>query len=314
MESQLLTRNEFRESVFERDGYSCVICGKPAADAHHIMERRLFKNGGYIIDNGASLCSKHHLEAEMTTLSCEEIREAAGIDIIVLPDQLYNSQRYDKWGNQILPNGTRLKGELFDDPSVRKILKMGGVLGYFIDIIKYPRTYHLSWSPGVTRDDRIMNDYRIFEGKSVVITEKRDGENTTMYNSRKPHARSLDTDNHPSRKWVVDYWARYFAYQDKIPEGWRVCGENLYAMHSIPYTNLTTYFEMFSIWDENNVCLSWSETEEWSDLLEIDLVPIIYKGVWDMDIINDINEYIEKERDNIEGYVVRLTRSFHFSE
>ena len=43
----LLTRDEFREGVFARDHNNCVICGEPAADAHHIVERRLFSDGGY---------------------------------------------------------------------------------------------------------------------------------------------------------------------------------------------------------------------------------------------------------------------------
>lgn len=48
-----LTRDEFRKSVFERDKYKCIICGEKAIfndknevvnlDAHHIIERRLFK-------------------------------------------------------------------------------------------------------------------------------------------------------------------------------------------------------------------------------------------------------------------------------
>ena len=31
---ETLTRDEFREGVFERDKYRCVICGQPAIDAH----------------------------------------------------------------------------------------------------------------------------------------------------------------------------------------------------------------------------------------------------------------------------------------
>jgi hypothetical protein len=125
----LLDRDTFRESVFERDGHRCVICGAPAVDAHHFLERRLWgETGGYFIDNGASLCAEHHLEAEMTTLSCDDIRSAAGIESLVLPPHFYEDVEYDKWGNQILKNGTRLKGELFDDQSVQKILKSGKLL------------------------------------------------------------------------------------------------------------------------------------------------------------------------------------------
>lgn len=41
----ILTRDQFRESVFERDSHTCVICKNPSQDAHHIVERRLFSDG-----------------------------------------------------------------------------------------------------------------------------------------------------------------------------------------------------------------------------------------------------------------------------
>jgi 5-methylcytosine-specific restriction endonuclease McrA len=34
--NKLLTRDDFRESVFKRDGHKCVICKAPGVDAHHI--------------------------------------------------------------------------------------------------------------------------------------------------------------------------------------------------------------------------------------------------------------------------------------
>ncbi len=118
----LLTRDEFRNNVFERDNHLCIICGDKAKDAHHIMERRLFQDGGYYLDNGASLCQKHHIEAEQTILSTERIREVLHIKKAILPDDYYSDVVYDKWGNIILSNGTRLRGELFDDESVQKII------------------------------------------------------------------------------------------------------------------------------------------------------------------------------------------------
>jgi len=313
MKPIVLNRDDFRNGVFERDNHCCVICKKPAIDAHHIVERRLFANGGYFIDNGASLCSQHHLEAEMTTLSCDEIRKAAKITNIVLPDHFYSDVDYDKWGNEILKNGDRVKGELFEDESVKKILGLGGLLPLFINRYKYPRTYHLPWSPGMNRDDRMMSDINIFNGQKVVILEKMDGENTNWYNDYE-HARSLTSSSHPSRSWMKNLWAQK-AYN--IHSDWRVCGENLFAKHSIHYTKangnaLKSFFYMFSIW-EKNTCLSWKETEEWAELLEIELVPIIYKGIWDMEFINKLNKRMESNS-MIEGYVVRLEREFHFSE
>ena len=308
----ILNRDDFRNAVFERDNYKCVICKETAVDAHHIMERRLFPDSGYYIDNGASLCAKHHILAETTELSTDEIREATCIKIIILPPHLYENAKYDKWGNEILKNDERIKGELFEDESVQKILK--NVLHLFTDKVKYPRTYHLPWSPGMNRDDRMMNDVNIFNGQEVMICEKMDGENTTWSN-KFMHARSLETSAHPSRNWVKNLWAQY-AYN--IPDGWRVCGENMFAKHAIHYSEknnnaLKSYFYMFSIWDDKNVCLSWKETKEWAILLELSLVPVFYEGMWNMEVIEGLNNKMINNK-NIEGYVVRLAREFHYSE
>jgi hypothetical protein len=43
---QLLTREEFKRQVFARDGH-CAFCQLPPVDAHHILERRLWPDGGY---------------------------------------------------------------------------------------------------------------------------------------------------------------------------------------------------------------------------------------------------------------------------
>src|SRR5271157_989356 len=109
----LLTRDDFRAQVLKRDHYTCVFCDKTARDAHHIIERKLFPDGGYYIDNGVSVCEEHHILCEKTLISCEEIRNKAKISTVLLPDHLKNDQPYDKWGNPILPNGQRLRGELF---------------------------------------------------------------------------------------------------------------------------------------------------------------------------------------------------------
>lgn len=172
----LLERNDFRESVFKRDGHKCVLCFEPAQDAHHIIERRLWGDGGYYLNNGASLCGKCHIKAESTDISCEEIRSAAKIERVALPEHLYRDNEYDKWGNIILPNGSRIKGELFYDESVQKIL--GDKIKDFSSYVKYPRTYHLPFSESRTKDDRTLSDCSIFEGREVVVTEKMDGATT----------------------------------------------------------------------------------------------------------------------------------------
>lgn len=84
---RLLTREEFRRLVFERDLERCVIpgCGAAAVDAHHIVPRRDFPDGGYYLANGVALCAGHHLDAEMGRISPDDLRRHAGITRIVMP-------------------------------------------------------------------------------------------------------------------------------------------------------------------------------------------------------------------------------------
>lgn len=310
----LLNRDTFRRSIFARDGYKCVICGFSSIpdekgdciglDAHHIIERRLFSDGGYYLSNGATLCEKHHIEAEQTTLSVEEIRLACKIEKYTIPEHFYNDVTYDKWGNVFLDGNKRTKGELFYDESVQKILKQGGVIHDFVKYVKYPRTYHLPWSY-LSKDDRQLKNDNIFLNKNVIVSLKMDGENSTLYNDY-IHARSINSGSHESRNWLKGYWSQ-FAYM--LDENMRICGENLYAKHTVFYNDLPSYFMLFSIWIDN-VCLSWDETLEYANILNLHTVPIIYEGEYNKEkIIQSFKEY-EKTH---EGYVVRLADSFNFS-
>lgn len=45
----------------------------------HIIERKLFDDGGYYLNNAASVCEKHHIECEKTLITVEEVYKAAKI-------------------------------------------------------------------------------------------------------------------------------------------------------------------------------------------------------------------------------------------
>lgn len=301
----LLTRTDFREGVFERDNHRCVVCGAPAVDAHHILERRLFPDGGYYLANGASVCEEHHLACETTDISVEQIRDYCKITKPVLPPHLYDDQPYDKWGNPIMPNGQRLRGELFYDESVQKVLATK--LSLFTEYVKYPRTHHAPWSPGMNDDDRILDSMESFVGRRVIVTEKMDGENTSLYYDY-THARSIDGRSHPSRDWVKAFWNSHIRFQ--IPPGWRICAENLYAEHSIPYDKLPSYLMGFSVWSDRNNCLGWDDSLEWFDLLDMNHVPVLFDGIYDEQAIRNI----KLDSKTSEGYVIRLADEFSYKD
>lgn len=167
--------------------------------------------------------------------------------------------------------------------------------------MKYPSTPHLPFSETITREDRIIPSLDIFRDKRVIITEKRDGENTTM-TKEYIHARSLDSIDHESRHFVKSIWSNI---KHNIPNNWRICGENLYAKHSIFYDNLVSYFEVFNIW-QNKTCLSWDDTVLFCELLELSHVPVLYDGIFTETCLPKINT--EKQ----EGYVIRIASEFNY--
>ena len=63
---------------------------------------------------------------------------------------------------------------------------------------KYPRTFHLPYSPSVSDDDKMLPDDSQFWNREVSVSVKMDGENTTVYPDGTCHARSLDG---WGRKW-----------------------------------------------------------------------------------------------------------------
>lgn len=60
-------RAKFRDSTFKRDSHRCRVCGESSKplDAHHITDRTLMPNGGYVTENGISLCPECHEKAEV---------------------------------------------------------------------------------------------------------------------------------------------------------------------------------------------------------------------------------------------------------
>lgn len=174
--------------------------------------------------------------------------------------------------------------------------------------VKYPKTMHLPWSPGLQNDDRVITSLDAFIGEEVVVTEKMDGENTTLYTDTL-HARSIDGRYHPSRSWVKGFWGEKIA--GRLPHFFRICGENMYAQHSIAYYDLESYFYGFSLWD-GDVCLAWDDTEIAFESWGVTPVPVLWRGEWNENTIRYLSTNLNLLTQ--EGLVVRVARSFTMDE
>ena len=175
---------------------------------------------------------------------------------------------------------------------------------------KYPHSWHLPYSEKPTKGDTKHDRDDHFTNKQVVVSIKMDGENTTIYNDS-IHARSLDSKvDSEDRRWIDTL--RKSKVEGNIPDDYRICGENLFYRHTCIYDDLDSMFYVFSIWDGDK-CLSWDETKMWCGILGLNHVPIIYEGIYDIDIIGEKYKEYVKNNKSVEGYVVRIIDEFNIS-
>lgn len=177
---------------------------------------------------------------------------------------------------------------------------------------KYNRTYHLPWSPGSTSDDKISQDVSSLIGIDIVITEKLDGENTGMTKDG-VYARS-------HAAFTTSAWSRevrmiHQRIKNDLSDGVFLFGENMEGIHSIEYNNLTSYFYIFGVRD-NNIWIPWESVEEYAFLLDLPTAPVLFKGVVNSEKeLKDLTESLVKQESKlggvIEGVVVRNADMFH---
>lgn len=167
---------------------------------------------------------------------------------------------------------------------------------------KYPSTPHLPFSRARGEGDFELSDYA-FYGVECVVTEKMDGENTTLYNDY-IHARSIDSPTHPSRSWSRAF---HGANSWKIPAGVRVICENMYAEHSIRYDNLESFLYGIAVM-EDGVVWGWDEGVLMFEELGIPSVPVLWRGIATEQALRDIAASLDTEHQ--EGFVVRTAEAF----
>jgi hypothetical protein len=177
---------------------------------------------------------------------------------------------------------------------------------------KYNRTYHLPFSPGLINDDRVVESIDEVIGKEIVMTEKLDGENTGMKNQgvyARSHAAFTTSGWSREVRQIHNTKVKGYLQEDDF-----VFGENMEGIHSIEYTNLTSYFYMFGV--RNNVkWLSWDEVEEYAYLLDLPTAPVLFRGI--VNSYNELKDIVEKlatQPSSLggirEGVVVRVAESF----
>lgn len=142
---------------------------------------------------------------------------------------------------------------------------------------KYPRTYHFETSPGRSSDDKVQFEISNLIGNEIVISEKLDGSNFCLTNNGCFARSHSGSPTHPS----FDLGKRLHAeVKHLIPEGIQIFGEYCYAIHSIAYESLPSYFFMFGVRDLlTQKWIHYDEVTRWATELMIPMVPKLYRGV-----------------------------------
>ena len=200
-----------------------------------------------------------------------------------------------------------------------------------METTKYFRSLHLPSSPGATSDDKISSDCSVLENIETVTTEKLDGQNDSIEKFG-VYARSHATfTEHP---WDKAIWEIHSRIKDQINpikdlleienldpdfDDTFIFGENMYAIHSLEYKKLESYFYVFGI-RVGNLWLSWDEIEQMCDLLALPTVPVLKKGIY-TDIKTEILDIVSKPstldaydtisgEEMMEGVVIRNVNRF----
>ena len=141
-----------------------------------------------------------------------------------------------------------------------------------MDSRKYGRTYHYTFSPGTTSDDRFNYEYweDIQKFDTLVHTEKLDGENNCL-SQRGVFARSHAAPT--TSAWTSQLRQRWELIKHDLGE-LEIFGENLYAIHSIRYKAIEEYFYVFAVRCKDT-WLSWEEVQFYASVFDLPTVPLL---------------------------------------
>jgi hypothetical protein len=178
---------------------------------------------------------------------------------------------------------------------------------------KYPRSFHLPWSPGGTSDDKRLDDISALLGSEIVITEKCDGSNLT-YTRRNVFSRSHA--GPPVHRSFDRAKATHARLAHLVSENTSIFCEYCYAVHSIEYDALPDYSLVFGVREDlTGMWWDWDLVVAQAADLGLPTVPELFRGTLHSEReLQALTEALSSEPSAFggkrEGVVVRRVAAF----
>ncbi|MCZ2110080.1 MAG: RNA ligase family protein [Dehalococcoidia bacterium] len=162
------------------------------------------------------------------------------------------------------------------------------------EFFRFPRTPHLAWlGPGQPRDDKLLTPGEADDllTHDVVVEEKVDGANVGLSLDENGVLRAQNRGSYlspghahpqfvPLFRWLA---AREHRLADALFPDLMLFGEWCYAVHSVTYTQLPSWFLLFDVFDRQEQRF-WStgRRDELAARLGLAIVPLLATGRFDL--------------------------------
>lgn len=172
---------------------------------------------------------------------------------------------------------------------------------------KYPRTPHLPWSNAIDEKDIILPNLSIFEGKTVLVNEKLDGENITI-TKRECYLQYRSLDAVYDKQLLI----QVKEIQKMIADDYILHGEYLLIKHGIYYEHIPSYLMIYFV-EYNGMILNWDKTYKLLTDLNICTVNVLYHGIFNRNYLYDLSKQCDMNQ-LTEGYVIHIDCDFKLTD
>lgn len=187
-------------------------------------------------------------------------------------------------------------------------------------ISRYGKTPHWPWSQTVHKDDRYHKTPEFFLNRDVIVEEKLDGGNATLFDG-KVYARS--TGGEAIQPWFC-MAKKHHAWKTLQDTDWMYSGEEIYAKHAIEYGPVleTRTFYLFAVRNDS-IYESWDNIVAHASRLDFGLPWFEKRRFSSCKEITEFFAHHQKHPEDLknrpitgecEGFVIRNPDKFLVSE